>query len=450
MLNKLSDLSPEQQERLRSLVAQMDEENESLEEGKEKAKEELPEGDQRDEIIADLQKRQEENTQTITKLMDFLNQPDFSGIDTGDAEDELDELSLKSPFQGIGHMAYDVWKAGKDGRNASPELRQWENTVREKATMTVGDAEEGGYLIPPADANRLFERVRTENDIYSNALIMPMAAPRLSVSYINSFDESQGVVDGNIAWYWVSEEGQGTQTNIETGRIQLNLHKCMGLAKVTGELMKWSPQSIQSMVERSFTRGLNLVINKMALRGTGAGQPKGVITATPPTIEVPKADGQAADTVILTNITDMVERLYSANETIGNATWYFNRGCFGQIAKLSLAVGTGGAAVFLGGGQVQARPDLNLFGMPLRFSRYMSALGDAADSGLFDWTQYIIGVPTGGPEIETAVSIHLYFDYDANCFRFVTYIEGQPWWPDEFTPLYGDTQSPFMTLAERT
>jgi hypothetical protein len=48
-------------------------------------------------------------------------------------------------------------------------------------------------------------------------------------------------------------------------------------------------------------------------------------------------------------------------------------------------------------------------------------------------------------------SMHLNFDYDVMCFRFITRVAGQPWWSTYGTPRDGTSYfSPFVTLDERT
>ena len=366
---------------------------------------------------------------------------------------EPDETALPHKFKSFGHFCHDLVKAGPDGREASEELITWNKTVHEyrienKATIAAGNAETGGSLIPTEFSNQVLERVKAKSSIMQNAMIIPMGSNRIVIPLIAGFDESQGVVDGNVRWYWKGEEVVGVASNFETGAVALTLQKCIGMAKVTDEIIRWSPQSIEALVQRSFETGLNMAVNKACLRGTGAGQPRGVIGA-PCTIAVPKETSQLADTFIYDNVLAMIARQYSSDEGLGDGNWYANKTVFPQIGLLSLPVGTGGSGIFLAGQSIQGKPNLTIMGMPLLFSSQMSAVGDAGDIGLFDWKQYLIGQPAGGAGMETEQSIHLYFDYGCTAFRFLFYMDGQPWWPDEFTPLHGDSQSPFVTLAAR-
>ena len=66
---------------------------------------------------------------------------------------------------------------------------------------------------------------------------------------------------------------------------------------------------------------------------------------------------------------------------------------------------------------------------------------------LADWSQYAIAQKAGG--IKAASSIHLYFNYDKQVFRFVLRYDGQPTWAIDLTPRRGPTVSPFVVLATR-
>jgi len=364
---------------------------------------------------------------------------------------EPDETALPHKFKSLGHFCHDMIAALPDGSKTSEEMREWKTTAldhTEKATIAAGAGQVGGTLIPTEYSNQVFERIKTKSNIMQNALVVPMGTNRIEIPFIAGFDESQGAVGGNVKWAWKGEEKLLSETNIKTGAIALTLNKCTGMAKVTDEIIKFSPQSIEAIVQREFDTGLNMAINKACIRGTGAGQPRGVIGA-PCTIPVPKETDQLVDTFIYDNVLNMIARQYSSDEGLGDGVWYANKTVLPQIGLLSLPVGTGGAGIFLAGQSIQGKPLWSIMGMPLLFSSQMSAVGDAGDIGLFDWKQYLIGQPAGGAGMETEQSIHLYFDYAAVAFRFIFYMDGQPWWPDEFTPLYGDSQSPFVTLAAR-
>jgi HK97 family phage major capsid protein len=411
----------------------------------EKAKKEMPASDQRIVTIESLQAEIDKWKQAATDLYASINKPDLSNVDLSE-EDRKEAGLLPHQFKSFQHFAYDLATEGENGSLASDELKSWRSQV--KATLTVGAGESAGTLVPMEFSSELLDRQKQINPILSRAMIVPMGTNKITIPYLESFDESQGLVYGNVEFKWPGEEGQGTVMNFETGGVELVLHTATGMARVSRDLLNYSPVSIEGILRRAFDYGLGRLINRMAIRGTGAGQPQGVLNATC-TLAIPKEISQAADTFIYDNVLAMLARFYSADDSLDGAVWMANKTLLPQIGKLSVAVGTGGSGIFLANGQVQPVQNFALMGIPVQWSTLCSKAGDLGDNILADWSQYLIGQPSGRPGAEMATSIHLYFDYSSTAFRINVDMDGQCWWPDQYTPEYGDSQSPFVDLAER-
>jgi len=415
-----------------------------------------PEGDAKADALKDNADRIASLEETVKELTEQLTKPDYSSIDAEVDPDAVEELidesgQPKHSFKSMGDFTSQIYTQGPNGAKASDEMKRWQGESAEyiKATQTVGAAETGGTLVPIEYASAALERARTESYIYANAVKIPMGTQTIDMPYIESFNERDGRVDGNVEWLWKGEEAQLTARNFESGVVSLRLNKCTGFCKVTDELLKFSPQSIETLVSNSFNRGLIRAINRSCLRGTGAGQPRGVIGA-PCTIDVPKATGQVADTFVYRNVLDMTARLYADDDNgIGEGAWFANKTVLPQVGLLNVAVGTGGYGIFLANNSIQGKPEMSLLGIPLKWSSLCGKVGDSGDIGLYNWAKYLIGHPAGGEGMEVASSIHFYFDYASTAYRFIFYMDGQPWWPTEFVPEYGDSQSPFLTLADR-
>ena len=100
---------------------------------------------------------------------------------------------------------------------------------------------------------------------------------------------------------------------------------------------------------------------------------------------------------------------------------------------------------------LSGQPYNTLMGLPLFLTEHCQALGTVGDIVLADWSQYLIGGKAGGG-VQTASSMHLYFNYDKTVYRFVLRYDGQPWWQTTLTPKHGGagaTMSPFVALATR-
>jgi HK97 family phage major capsid protein len=447
----------EQEEFIRERARQSEEIAGIAEENIDLTRREAPEGDRKTQTIEELQAEVERWKANSVELYAAASKPDLSKIDL-----EKQELPgyLPHRFTSFRHFLNDLMIEGMNPTSQTDEMKTWNKTVLDnvpkvvdatgKATLTAGDAEEGGTLIPVEYANQLLDRQKRVNPVLTRAMIIPMGTNKIDVPYLESFNESQGKVFGNVQWFWRGEEATFTGSNFETGVVELVLRKCTGLARVSRDLIKYSPQSIEAILRRAFDYGMSREINRVAIRGTGAGQPLGVLNSDTALIAIAKETGQAADTFIYDNVLQMISQLYVVDDDLGPATWFANRTVLPQIGKLSVAVGTGGSGIFLANDAIQPSPNYTMLGIPLQWSDMMSAVGDQGDVGLFDWSQYLVGQPAGqGDGAEFATSIHLYFDAASTAFRFIFDMDGRPWWPESFDPEFGVEQAPFIVLAER-
>ena len=350
-------------------------------------------------------------------------------------------------FKSIGHFAADVFRAGRGGVNPSETLRAWNDQMLTRAagdpSMNVTAPDEGGFFIPPEMSAEILKRVVERVDILSKAMVIPMSTNTIKIPFIKGFNESQGFVAGNVEFIWEQEEAQGNDKNVKIGMIQLNLRKAMALAHVSGDMMKFSPTSAGPLLSAAFTDAMTFALTRSFIRGSGAGQPLGVLNSNA-RVTVAKETGQAADTVVYENVLKMFSRMYG-----DGGEWYANRDVVPQLGAMNVSVGSGGAPVWINGGNAANALSSSLIGAPLEFTSAASALGDEGDIGFYNWGAYLVGQEAGGLSLDVATSIHLKFDYDQSSFRFIFYVDGQPWWPEPFSPEHGNTKSPFVTLAAR-
>ena len=364
-------------------------------------------------------------------------------LEVGNEEIDRDE---KGGFFSLSDFASHVAKADKSaGRRISPELDKWLKKAASATSLVEGEDQYGGYLIPPEFRNNLMLAVEQQNEILPLTTRVPMKSTSIKIPYVNGFDESGGLVYGGIEWKWLDELATKTETRPKFGQIGLELKKMAGLAYASDEILEDSPMSMENILKNGFRDGLNFQLNKVFIRGSGAGQPLGILNA-PCLVTITAEAGQGASTIVFENIVKMYARIHN----ITNAVWMANPNTLPQLASMSLSVGTGGVPVWMPAGGVSGRPYDTLMGKPIIWSKHCSTLGTAGDIVLADWSQYLVGQKAGqGASGKYDTSIHLKFDADQTCFRFVFRIDGQPWWPSAFTPpqATNDTTSPFIALS---
>ena len=361
-------------------------------------------------------------------------------------EDDV-KFAEKGGFRDFGHFLHDLWKAGPDGRAASETMGKWSEFYHSKPTMQEGDDEQGGYLVPTEFMATLLEKQQETAVIRSRATYIPMQTNAIQIPYVAESSRASSLF-GGIIIYRPAEAAQKTASKPAFGRLQLTLKKLIGLVDVTDELLEDSPISIAPLVSRMFGQAVNFTEEEDFINGTGVGQALGILNAGC-LVSVAKEAGQAAATIVFANITKMFSRLHPPSYS--NAIWMANMGCFPQLAALNLAVGTGGGPAWLPANGLSGQPYNTLMGLPLFLTEHCQALGTVGDIVLADWSQYLIGGKAGGG-LQTASSMHLYFDYDKTVYRFVLRYDGQPWWQTTLTPKHGGagaTMSPFVALATR-
>ena len=363
---------------------------------------------------------------------------------TFEAESDV-EYTKRGGFKNFGHFLHDLWKAGPNQASASPAMQKWLDFYHSKPTMQEGDDEQGGYLVPTEFMATLLEKQQEDAIIRSRATFIPMQTNSISIPYVAESSRASTLF-GGIVIYRPGEAVQKTASKPAFGKLTLTLKKLVGLVDVTDELIEDSPISIAPLVNRMFGQAINFTEEEDFINGTGVGQALGILTAGC-LVSVDKESGQAAATIVAANITKMFSRLHPPS--YNNSIWMANMGCFPQLAALNMAVGTGGSLLWQPANGLSGKPYNTLMGLPLFLTEHCQALGTVGDIVLADWSQYLIGGKAGGG-IQTASSMHLYFDYDKTVYRFVLRYDGQPWWQTTLTPKHGsNTLSPFVALATR-
>ena len=144
----------------------------------------------------------------------------------------------------------------------------------------------------------------------------------------------------------------------------------------------------------------------------------------------------------------MYSRIFAQSRP--NAVWLINQNIEPQLFTMSVAVGTGGALIYMPAGGLSGQPYGSLFGRPVIAIEQAATLGTIGDIIFADLTNGYILAEKGG--IQSDMSIHVRFIYDESVFRFVMRCDGQPVRASALTPYKGGataTQSHFVALATR-
>lgn len=357
----------------------------------------------------------------------------------------LGDATLDDPragFKHFGEFARAVRDACQPGKRPDDRL-----ALIAKAASGMGEntGSDGGFLVPTEFVTKILERV------YSPANLLGMTDSYTVASNVIAFPRSaetsraNGSRWGGVRAYWRDEGDQGTATKTTFGRLQLTLHKLFVMINASDELLSDAQGiALEQYLFRVASEEINFVVSDAILNGSGSGQPLGILNSSC-LITVAKEIGQAAATLNTQNVLNMWSRLWAPCRQ--KAVWLIHQDVEPQLHTMTIGAGGADIVAYLPPGGLSANPYATLMGRPVLPVEWCATLGAAGDIVLADLRHYVTA--TKGL-IESALSIHLRFDYDESVFRFIFRLDGVPWWSAPLTPYKGsNTQSCFVTLAER-
>ncbi|AQW29045.1 phage major capsid protein [Ralstonia syzygii subsp. celebesensis] len=343
----------------------------------------------------------------------------------------------KRGFKTFGEFAAAV-RAGAQ-RNASLDQRL---TIGAAAPTTFGNeasGADGGFAIPPAFSTDIWNMSLGEGSLIpmtDNTEVTgnSMAFPR---------DETTPWGGSGVQAYWQAEGVPAAASKPQLGLDTLRLHKLMTLVPVTDELLA-DAAALGSYLSNQAPDRIMWKANEAILFGTGVGQPQGCLNSDA-LVVVAKEAGQATQTIVQPNISKMRSRLKTGE--LKNAVWIGNPDILPALEGLTI----GNIPIFLPPGTgLREAYDGTLNGRPLILSEHASAFSAQSDLSLISLKGYRTITRAGG--IETATSMHLYFDAALTAFRFMFRIDGAPIIKAPITPPAGkstNSRSYFVTLGAR-
>ena len=295
---------------------------------------------------------------------------------------------------------------------------------------------DGGFAIPPefsADIWRLslgedsLVPLTQNTEVSGNSMIFPK-------------DETTPWGGAGVQTYWQAEASLGAQSKMQLGTDALVLHKLMALVPVTNEMID-DGFAVGSYLGQVAPERITYKVNEAILFGDGVGKPLGALNSASRIIQAKDA-GQATNTISNSNLSSMVSRLLVGQ--LKNAVWITNPDDLPLLEAMTL----GNYPIFL--------PNMNaadgsygmLKGRPLMLSEHAAAASSQGDINLLSLKGYRTITKAAG--IQTATSMHLYFDADATAFKFTFRINGKPILSAPVVPpKSANTRSHFISLAAR-
>jgi hypothetical protein len=140
---------------------------------------------------------------------------------------------------------------------------------REQRTNQVNVASDGGYLVGQDIAvDELVPLLRP------SSMVMQLGARTLTG--LKSELTIPRVTAGSTA-YWLSETGTGTASSATLGQIQIKPRRLFAQAKYSKQFLAQSSISADSFVRDDILLTLGTELDRVAIQGTGAAQPLGIL-----------------------------------------------------------------------------------------------------------------------------------------------------------------------------
>lgn len=303
---------------------------------------------------------------------------------------------------------------------------------------------EGGFLIPEVLRSELLRVALETGIVRSRARVIPMETLRVPFPAIDATSNASSVF-GGIVGYWTEEGAALTESQASFGRIVLDAKKLTAYTTVPNELLSDSVISFQAFIDQIFPEALSFYEDIAFLKGSGVGEPLGMLNPTNGAIvTVAKEAGQATGSIVWENIVKMFARMLPGS--LDRAVWVCSIDTFPELATMALSVGTGGSAIWLNNGA--AGPPMTILGRPVVFTeKAPGLLGAQGDISFVDFGYYLIG----DRQVMSAMSSpHFKFGNDQTAYRIIERLDGRPWLQSAITPQNGGpTLSPVVQLAAR-
>ena len=310
-----------------------------------------------------------------------------------------------------------------------------------KNDMSSVKPADGGYLIPEVLRAELLRVALEKAVVRSRARVIPMDSLTVPFPAIDSTSNVSSVF-GGITGYWTEEGATLTESQPRFSRVELTAHKLTMYTEIPNELMQDSKLALRQFIDEIFPEAMAWFEDIAFFIGGGVGEPLGFLNA--PAMIATDRVGSSTDTVVWADVVGLYARMLP--QSLDRAVWIVSPSVLPQL--LTMTVGSGNAAVWIGGGNFPSgsdNPPMTMLGRPVIVSEKAKALGTPGDLNFVDFGYYLIG---DRQAMSARQSEEFRFQNDLTAFRIIERIDGRPWLTSAITPQSGaDSLSPFVNLA---
>lgn len=351
--------------------------------------------------------------------------------------DQIMQFMQDSPaIRKAGYYTVDGGKADKNVKNFGDFLLAVKRgdmarlaTVYGTKTLTEDEGSAGGIRVPEEYRTELQRVADIASPIVGLVQQVPVSSdagewPALDVFMTPEANVGDTATAAGVTAAIRTETGEYAETEPEFTWLQWRVHEVGGIVPVSKNLNADSPAAISALLNQLFGIAVAHKTEHYILRGTGVGQPLGVLNA-PCAIGVdPDVNGYFGYADGL----EMVSRFMPVTEKV---RWAMHQTLIPDLGTWEL--GTAGAAA-------PKITDLG-YGQPVK-SQHLPAADSSGCVVLGDWGCYLLFDREG---LTVAYSEHAYFTSGRVAWRFDRRCDGMPWLKKYITLADGSTTvGPFV------
>ena len=401
-LNAKETLSKEEDDKYRSLEAELTQTLEKVDAEKEK--------DSRVSRIADLK----------AKLDTPVNEP---------KKPETVSEKPESGFRSIGEFVQALRYNPNDHRLSTRDVND-----QKMAEDTLG-----GYLVPNEYQAEIKMVAQEGTIVRPRSTVIPAgSAPDATVEMpvLNQEGTDGKGLYGGIDVTWISEGDEKPQKETAFKEVTLSPYEVAGSIVITDKLLRNAP-AIEPLVNKLFRGALGSAEEDKFFNGTGSGQPTGYIGhASAETV-----NRATANRIGYADVVNMFVKRLSG----GNYVWVASSSALAELMKMKdfEAADSDAPSLAWQTDARQGRPG-TILGLPVLISDFVPTLGTKGDLTLCDFSYYLI---KDGYGIAMKVDPYTLSKYNKTKIYAFNNVDGKPWLSTAITLRDGATKvSPFIVL----
>lgn len=314
------------------------------------------------------------------------------------------------------------------------------STANMQANLDGESIELGGALVPEEFRPTLLNMQLQPTAIRSRAMVLPMAAPTITIPKIRDVSHENKMVFGGIAFNWLEVGDEIEEAEPDFGLITLTARALAGGIAIPNTLLSDSFVSFIELIMRLWSEAVPWIEEYHFLRGSGVGQPEGIYNSSA-RVEYRRA---VADEISFADVVAMKSRMLPSSQ--GRAVWIANQEAMPQIASIQLSGGSSPAWI------QNVREDLpdTFLGRPLIWNEHASGLGNTGDLSYIDPMYYIVA---DRQALSMEASRHAKFMRNRTMLRGISRFDARCWLDSPITPANRKSStfqlSPFVILRNR-